>query len=189
MKKAVALALTALFATSAFAGAADPGFYVGGGYGLTKSKIKNLDEKNEGSIDAGHALRAYGGYSFNRIVSLEGSYTKYGKAEADNGYSWDPTALALTANLGYTFDIGFRPFATVGLSYLDLNEAGSKQFTSDTGTAFRYGIGVEYMPAQVEGLGIRLAYEADAFKIESVQEHNSDTLNIGSLYLGASYKF
>ncbi|EDL51721.1 hypothetical protein VSAK1_21999 [Vibrio mediterranei AK1] len=189
MKKAVALVLTGLFATSAFAGAADPGFYVGGGYGLVKSKLKNLDNDNSESLDAGHSLRVYGGYAFNRIVSLEGSYTKYGKTEEDHGYTWDPTTLALTANLGYTFDSGFRPFATVGLSYLDLNEAGDKKFTSDTGTAFRYGIGVEYMPAQVEGLGIRLAYEADAFKIENLQGHRSDTLNIGSLYLGASYKF
>ncbi len=189
MKKAVALALTTLFATSAFAGAADPGFYVGGGYGLTKSKIKSLDSNSDGSIDAGHSLRAYGGYAFNRIVSLEGSYTKYGKAEEGQGYSWDPSALALTANLGYTFDSGFRPFATLGLSYLDLNESGAKLFNSDSGTAFRYGIGVEYMPAQVEGLGIRLAYEADAFKIESAQGQHNETLNVGSLYLGASYKF
>ncbi|MCG9663071.1 porin family protein [Vibrio mediterranei] len=189
MKKAVALALTALFATSAFAGAADPGFYVGGGYGLVKSKLKNLDNDSSESLDAGHSLRVYGGYAFNRIVSLEGSYTKYGKTDLNQQYSWDPSALALTANLGYTFDSGFRPFATVGLSYLDLNESGAKVFSSDSGTAFRYGIGVEYMPAQVEGLGIRLAYEADAFRIESARGNDSDTINAGSLYLGASYKF
>ncbi|MBY6196129.1 porin family protein [Vibrio hangzhouensis] len=191
MKKAVALALTTLFASSAFAGATDPGFYVGGGFGLTESKLDNLDYTFLPSLKGDRAFKVYGGYQFNRIVALEGGYTKYGKFSDShlNGYSWNPSALSLAANLGYTFDIGLRPFATLGLSYLGLNEEGYKAFENDSGTAFRYGLGLEYAPQQIDGLAVRMAYEADAFSIQEPINGTSTTFSVGSFYLGASYKF
>ncbi|MGR5456944.1 outer membrane beta-barrel protein, partial [Vibrio alfacsensis] len=78
MKKAVALILTGLFATSAFAGATDSGFYVGGGFGLMESKLENQDKSIFPTFDGERSWRIYGGYAFNRIVSLEGGYTNYG---------------------------------------------------------------------------------------------------------------
>ncbi|OIN28945.1 porin family protein [Vibrio barjaei] len=192
MKKAVALVLTGLFATSAFAGATDSGFYVGGGFGLMESKLENKDRSYAPTFDGERSWRIYGGYAFNRIVSLEGGYTNYGALTSDSkftkGVEITPTALSLAANLGYTFDNGIRPFATVGLSRVSAELKANGHSEDDSATGFRYGVGVEYMPAQIDGLGLRLAYEADAFNVDMAGV-DTDTYNIGSLYLGASYKF
>ncbi|MCG9658463.1 MULTISPECIES: porin family protein [Vibrio] len=190
MKKAVALILTGLFATSAFAGATDSGFYVGGGFGLMESKLENQDKSIFPTFDGERSWRIYGGYAFNRIVSLEGGYTNYGSLSNSDlkGLKITPSAASLAANLGYTFDNGIRPFATVGLSRVNAEAKYSNHSKSDSATGFRYGIGVEYMPAQIDGLGVRLAYEADAFNVD-MGGFDTDTFTVGSLYLGASYKF
>ena len=190
MKKAIALALCTVFASSAYAGATDPGFYIGGGFGLTESKMENLDESRAPTLDGERALKVYGGYQFNRIVAVEAGYTNYGKLgySSEPDFSATPSALSVAANLGYTFDNGIRPFATVGLSHVSMKFSDSSTSDTDSATGFRYGVGVEYSPQMVDGLAMRLAYEVDAFNVE-VSRNNTDVYAVGGLYLGASYKF
>ncbi|MCL9783617.1 porin family protein [Vibrio sp. S4M6] len=186
MKKvAITLVCYALLTTRAFAGISDPGFYVGGGIGLTKSKITHLDSNtNSDTSDGGEATKVYGGYVFDRIVHIESSYTEYGKSN-----SMDINSLALSMNLGYTFDNGLRPFTTFGLASIDLNESGGQSFTEGSGAGFHYGVGLEYTSTQIEGLGIRVAYEADAINVKTSESSDDETLNASSFYMGASYKF
>lgn len=190
MKKAVALALCTAFASSAYAGATDSGVYIGGGFGLTESKMENVDESRFPTLDGERAFKVYGGYQFNRIVAIEAGYTHYGKlgTSSDTDASASPTSLSLAANLGYTFDIGLRPFATIGLSRVGMELKDNGQAKDDWATGLRYGVGVEYSPQMIDGLAMRLAYEMDAFNVE-VAPDNTDVFTVGGLYLGASYKF
>jgi opacity protein-like surface antigen len=191
MKKAVVLAVSALTATGAWANSTEPGFYIGGGFGLTESKLETSDISGLPTIDGARSLRVYGGYQFNRIVALEGGYTNYGELspQGANDLKMTPSAFSLAANLGYSFDNGLRPFATLGLSRvnMDINDSGHKE--SDSATGFRYGLGLEYAPQMIEGLAVRVAYEADAFNVANIDNGNTVTFSAGSVYLGASYKF
>ncbi|MCL9773907.1 porin family protein [Vibrio methylphosphonaticus] len=191
MKKAIALALCTVFASSTYAAATDPGFYIGGGFGLTESKMDNLDESSFPTFDGERALKVYGGYQFNRIVAVEAGYTNYGKFThpAAPGLSATPTAISVAANLGYTFDNGIRPFATVGLSHVNMEFKLNSDSEKDSATGFRYGVGVEYAPKMIDGLAMRLAYEADAFGVQDPSSTVTNTFAVGGLYLGASYKF
>ncbi len=192
MKKTVAIAISALMATSAWANSVEPGFYVGGGFGLTESKLENQDMSAFPTLDGSRSLRVYGGYQFNRIVSLEGGYTNYGDLShamlQGANAKVTPSAFSVAANLGYSFDNGLRPFATLGLSHVNVDLKANGQSESDSASGFRYGLGLEYAPQMIDGLAVRVAYEADAFKVD-MGGSSTDTFSVGSLYLGASYKF
>ncbi|WP_112479260.1 porin family protein [Vibrio variabilis] len=190
MKKSVVFAVSALMATGAWANSTEPGFYIGGGFGLTESKLETSDISGLPTIDGARSLRVYGGYQFNRIVALEGGYTNYGELspKGANDFKMTPSAFSLAANLGYSFDNGLRPFATLGLSRVSMEFKEGDQKQSDSATGFRYGLGLEYAPQMVEGLAMRLAYEADAFNVD-LGDPRTYTFSVGSVYLGASYKF
>ncbi len=180
------------------------GFYIGGGAGLTNfwdsmyssdgdtisSQVSELESKHS-------TLRLYSGYNINRIVGVEASYTNYGEiTPEDNSVQGhlSPKAFAVAGNVGYTFDTGLRAFAIAGLSVLDINQSAD-WFEKERYVAFRYGFGGEYQPSTATGLTFRLAYEADLYgtTISSIHEGDDTTeayiSQIGSFYLGASYKF
>ncbi|EKJ5335220.1 porin family protein [Vibrio vulnificus] len=191
MKKVVFL----LAAVSAFAQANTndiekkevSGFYLGGGIGATTAYDDGIG-RNELDLKSNDSTyKLYGGYQFNRIVAIEAQYTRYGdiysKYDADR-HMVKPESIALMANLGYTFDSGWRPFATVGLGRTELDFGP----LSKTETSFRAGVGGEYSPKAIENLNFRVAYEVDSFMFDNSPR---DDVNIvlGSLYAGVSYKF
>lgn len=147
----------------------------------------------------GNTLKVYAGYQFSRVFALEVTYSDYGDTQ---GYintlggtqtvEQSPTSVSLAANLGYTFATGLRPFALIGLSVLDLNSS-FVYLDTDTPSAIKYGVGVEYAPAMLKGVQLRVAYEADSYFAEAYdgwgQESNVDTFTLSSLYAGVSYKF
>ncbi|QUM80440.1 porin family protein [Moritella sp. 5] len=163
------------------------GFYIGGGLGSTFS---DSDSNSFYSDTHGNTLKFIGGYQFNRIVAIETQYTKYGDVTPlnnKNGYKWAPTTLSLTANLGYTFQNGLRPFTTIGLSSLDLHQT-TKKIDDSSATAARLGLGLEYTPATLSNINFRAGYEADAFTLKTPGKSDTDVI-LSSLYLAASYKF
>jgi len=192
MKYITALgALTAVVLTSHVQANQDvAGFYVGGGIGSTQIST-DTDGYSFDSDTDGNTLKFIGGYQFNRIVAVEVQYTKYGEVTPivqTRGYNWNPTTVSVAANLGYTFQNGLRPFATIGLSSLDLDES-SKQIDDSSATAFRFGAGLEYTPVALSGVSFRAGYEGDAFAIDNGYGNTDTSVLIGSLYVAASYKF
>ncbi|WP_172379168.1 porin family protein [Vibrio sp. Vb339] len=177
--------------------AADSGFYLGGAIGTSGIDDGGLykDSLIPITVDAeDETYKIIAGYQFNRIVALEAQYTNYGDVVAKNAlnrstYTWSPTAFSISANLGYTFDNGIRPFGIIGLSTIDLDQS-LPVLDDDSGEGIRYGFGVEYTPKQARNVSFRLGYEADAFVIESDSAFESDKdLVIDSFYLGATYNF
>ena len=180
------------------------GFYIGAGAGITtfwdamlsgddgtlSEQISDLKSKHS-------SLRIYSGYNINRIVGIEASYTNYGdltpKDSSVQGHL-SPRAVSVAANVGYTFDTGLRAFAIAGLSILDLRQS-EEWLDDETSVAFRYGVGGEYQPSTVTGLTFRIAYEADVYatSVNSIYSNNQSNdkyiSQIGSFYLGGSYKF
>lgn len=184
--------------------AADSGFYLGGAIGTSGIDDGGLiDSQAPVTFKAeDNTYRLIAGYKFNRIVSIEAQYTDFGDIalktnSGDKVFTWTPQIFSVTANLGYTFDNGVRPFGTIGLSTIDLDMEladGSRPSGNgfdDTGDGIRMGVGVEYTPPTMSALSFRLAYEADAFNVDSYDYgyKTEKTVVLDSFYLGAMYTF
>ena len=197
MKKSILL--LALLSACSYANAAAndvSGVYLGGGFGTT-----NFDDDGgfgSANVDEdGSTFKLIGGYQFNRIVAVEMQYSKYGDLKVNAPYSLlhgtvEHSSISLAANVGYTFDSGWRPFAIAGLGSIDQSYKGEGLGlkANDNGTAFHFGAGVEYAPKKLEGLAFRVAYEGDLFVVDSGTPIIDDyTMTIGTLYAGATYKF
>ncbi|TEW53210.1 porin family protein [Psychromonas sp. RZ22] len=207
MKKIILPSLLLAASTSVFAEnqVKTSGIYVGTGYGLF---IYNADEnwddsKKNGELvedTDGDTFKIYGGYQFNRVIAIEMAYTDYGDA---SGYVYDkanvkhavdqsPKSFSVAANAGYSFNNGLRPFALLGLSYMDLNSNYDFLDTNNP-IAIKSGIGLEYSPAQLNGVQIRVALESDTYIAEAHDglDKNDDlgVFSLSSLYAGVSYKF
>lgn len=189
------LLITALFSSVASANVHN-GFYLGAGVGTTDFDDDGYfqDTNYPISTDADNSYKLIAGYQFNRIVSLETQYTNYGdtnvKVHDQNNTitgKIEHKTYTVAANLGYTFDNGLRPFATIGLGSIDY-KAGS---FSDNGGVIRAGLGLEYTPLQLQHLSLRTAYEVDNYELEEKGFFTSKTYeqSIGTWYLAASYKF
>jgi len=187
----VTFPLLLLSTSSAFAADSVSGPYLGAGLGVYQS----ADTDNHGDLDPdGLGYNLYGGYYFNRIVGIEGNYSDYGDMKTNGQKSMAPTSASVSANLGYTFDNGIRPFALVGLSYVDLHANDSANMSDDTGTGFHFGLGVEYSP--MPNLTLRAVSQADAVSVEnsytigsSTISTDDSTLTFNSVSIGAAYKF
>ncbi|MCG9578245.1 porin family protein [Vibrio tubiashii] len=180
------------------------GFYVGAGFGTTDySEDRYLDDNIAGaySFDESSTTKLIAGYAFNRIISIEAQYTNYGDIDVKpqlntiSDFTMEHSSFTLAANVGYTFDNGVRPFATAGLGSISLDNKSSRLSESDTGTAYRLGLGVDYTPPQFGGITVRAAYEADVYEVEVQKNYGffrqtkTYTPTIGTFYLAASYTF
>ncbi|MCG9625205.1 porin family protein [Vibrio mediterranei] len=178
---------------TSIAAADSTGFFVGVGYGLTESQMKY---ENLPKVDLERAYKLMGGYKFNRIVSVEASYTNYGKRVV--GYFEDkPTSIGVTANVGYTFDNGLRPFGIIGVGRLDSGATyrGEDLHIDNAKPSFKYGLGVSYEIPTLDGLEVRAAYEAEIAEFETpvlVGIYNTKVVHkatYDSLYMSVSYTF
>lgn len=190
---------------SAFANANDSisGFYLGAGLGTTTFDDGGAFDYSGVSIDTDDStVKFIGGYQFNRIVAIEVQYSNYGditvnhpfaKAHGIKDVAIESSSFSIAANLGYTFDSGWRPFAIVGLGSLESSTKIANYSLSDTNGTFHYGAGVEFAPKALHGLAFRLAYEGDLFIEEGVYSNygysDDYAMNIGTFYAGATYKF
>jgi len=197
------------------------GFYVGVGLGgsfyntsLTKSSYYLYDpdgtytingsdlEQLDGS-DTGYLL--YGGYQFNKIIGVEGSYTDYGTFSSNIGtfeFTQKPQSYAVSANAGYNFFNGqLRPFGLLGIGYLVTNQSDAytqmKAWDDDFAT-LHMGIGIEYYPTVLKGFGVRASYTADSYvsdvdtrEISTADKVSQTTLwqHYSIAYVGIQYKF
>lgn len=171
------------------------GFYVGAGLGSTDFDERKLFEELSTnsypySTDPGNTVKFIAGYQVNRIVSIEAQYTNYGDVELTlplekAQFDIEHTSITVAANVGYTFDNGLRPFATLGLGSINLEYLDF----SDSGAALRTGLGLDYTPIQLGGFSFRAAYEVDHYSIEEQETKKTRDLSIGSFYLATTYRF
>lgn len=155
--------------------------------------------------DSSAGFIAYGGYQFNKIIAVEAAYTYYGSfsdtlKKTGGGVveiSNKPSTVSVYANGGYTFGNGLRPFLQLGLGYMMVNgSTTADNIGLDDGAAMRFGLGLEYAPPKLAGLGFRVSYVEDVGMDFNYKSYDNGTdrstlkMNInGMLYVGAQYKF
>ncbi|MCB0739211.1 MAG: porin family protein [Bacteroidetes bacterium] len=171
------------------------GWYVGGGIGNPSGELS--DESNSSTIDLkDKSYHVVAGYQDGRIFAWEMQYVKYGK---DTVEFFDPSSFSASANVGYTFSNGVRPFALLGLGVTDVNIPSPPfgMIVVDSDLSYHYGIGIEFSPRQLNGMTFRLAHEADFVNIEervysgffkSWKETIYD-VDLKSTYAAVMYKF
>ncbi|MCP5078576.1 MAG: porin family protein [Psychromonas sp.] len=205
---------TSVFAETEVDAAKVSGFYIGAGYGSFSYETDSDwdDDQRYGRLTEstdGNTLKMYGGYQFNKIIGVEATYTDYGDTEGyvrtltfnpigikNQEVTQSPTAISVAANAGYSFNNGLRPFALLGLSYMTLDSSYAFLDT-DNPIAIRYGFGLDYAPAMVKGIQLRVAYEGDIYLAEAYNGYNNDAdidievdiFALSSFYAGVSYKF
>ena len=72
-----------------------------------------------------------GGYKFNRVAGIEVDYLDYGES--------DVTSITGQANISYTFHNGLRPFALLGLSFINLKQEKHLIYKDNTHFGGRWG--------------------------------------------------
>lgn len=180
------------------------GFYLGGAIGTSGFDDGGLFEKSLVPIEAKAEDSTYkiiAGYQFNHIAAIEAQYTNYGditftspSSMYRSGISWTPKILSLSANLGYTFDNGIRPFGIIGVTSIDLDESVKSIADSHNGRGVRYGFGIEYIPYNpyetYADVSFRLGYEADTFAIETGVDGVGDKdIVLDSYYVAVNFRF
>ena len=159
------------------------GFYIGGGIGNPSGELDGEDIELKDK-----SYHVVAGYQEGRIFAWEMQYVKYGK-DADDFF--DPSSFSISANVGYTFSSGLRPFAVLGLGLTDAN-VPSPPFgviVVDSDLSYHYGVGVEFSPRQLNGMTFRLAHEADFVNIETrvYKGFSSWSETIYDVYLDSTY--
>ena len=220
MKRVISTALLVVLSTSVMSTEAlspnGKGFYVGVGAGyssntlfLTEGNYNYSDPDNptytfsSSSLDdndVGYML--YAGYQINKIIALEVAYTNYGHfavRKFAKEYAQSPNSLSVYANAGYMFfNNQLRPFGNIGLGYLQKNQSSSYDrldFDKEIVT-IHSGIGVDYYPTILKGIGFRAAFSGDT-AIDSVYTVNDNNTTESKtlwqaynlFYLGIEYKF
>ena len=184
------------------------GYYVGlgfGGTGFTDGDFgKEFDNfKVEPDKDTSFGARVYGGYKFNKIVAVEGSFTYYGNfnykyTEGGSGKAAElnPWGLNVAANLGYDFlDDQLRPYGLIGLGYMSYSQSGKqKLYTTDGSLATVYGFGVEYTPTVLQGVGFRLQFDSTVSAVgvtysDPKKDDKYFMQSFNMLSLNAQYRF
>jgi len=194
------------------------GFYIGVGGGFTYDvalvSLGNFDDTTDthsyttnSTSDTGGGYIVYTGYQINKIIAVEAAYTDYGNFSdkvtrrfplPSITVNSHPRSFSVYANAGYTFANGLRPFGQLGLGYLNVNgDAEAKRLDFiDEGVSLRFGLGGEYAPAKLNGIGFRVAYISDLamdFNYNAYSENKTATTTMmsisGMLYIGAQYKF
>ncbi|OBT14796.1 hypothetical protein A9264_13550 [Vibrio sp. UCD-FRSSP16_10] len=208
----------AVLSSSAFASSNPSGLYALGAVGETgmgdsgywddytdssghMSSIDHVEFEGKGATQL-YSL----GYQINRVVGVEATYMNYGNIDAKvnhkDSYSvYDPESFSVSANLGYSFHNGLRPFAKVGLSYVDLGTTDdiiSPIKGSDKRGGIHIGAGVEYALDLGENHGnvlFRTGVEGDVVNIDINEKTEHGAVEgdydwaLVTVYAGVGYRF
>jgi len=192
MKKGRWLVSFGLLAAAAAgpAAAQDQGLYLGGsvGYSQFKDSCKQLPVPCEGEDTA---VRAFGGYQFNRYVAVEGGFANLGKATGAGSLgpgaqgsfqrevkeAWDLTAvfgIPVTDQLSALVRGGmYRARTTLNVQqtgFPDTHDAG-------TNSGFNYGAGAEF---RLGHIGVRAEWQRwENVGVGSTGEDDIDVFSVG----------
>jgi OOP family OmpA-OmpF porin len=205
----VLVVVTTAVLLSPVAAAEDSGWYLGGNIGQSRATID--DEKivdglhDQGFIttsitndDRHFGYKLFGGYQFNRFLSLEGGYFDLGQfgfaantlpeGSYRGNIRLNGANLDLLGTLPLTQRLGL--FARIGVNYADARDtfsgtgfvAVSAPRSSEDAANYKFGLGLQY--AFTESLVMRL--EAERYRVDDPVEHGADM----DLYsIGLVYRF
>lgn len=177
-----------LSSTIAAAQAADNGFYIGGGLGMSygsnfNDHLKDNFPNTSDVDDKAFAWKLLGGYQFNPMFGLEAFYVDFGKfkgkfSEKQGNASIKGKAeqklsgFGLAATAAWPINEAFSLFGKAGLIYSKGDISGSYSGTDKNGqsvkdsyskdkndTNFMAGAGVHWAIPDVPELGLRLEWE------------------------------
>jgi OOP family OmpA-OmpF porin len=187
------LSLAAVLITAALPlSAADTGFYVGAGIGLSSLDVYEFYPTLGDAIENGDlAYKAYGGYRFSKFLAVEGSYALLGSPQWQERNVLGNRETAEVSVKGWdAFVVGILPvsksfdiFAKVGLIAWD-TEITSVRIQevifseSESGTDPAYGLGFGWWV----GTNVTLRLEGEVLTI-------GDYDDVGQYSVGVSYTF
>lgn len=198
LNKFVLLSVLLLSVESAYAGDSD--IYAGFTYGLTSAELEgtnDVDIIEQLDVSGSHPFGLHLGYDVNDVLSLEAGVRYYG----ENKYSFSgehlgkikPTTFSLSANIGYDFVSGLRPYITVGGVFSKVDSSGDIGLDSNSQMGLRYGLGLDYIYSSMKNITWKLAYEVENITLETSSLEGGDKMNFNfelkSLYAGISYNF
>lgn len=139
-------------------------FYIGGGVGYSRVGSEDFPTNDEDFNDNRVSWKALAGFRFNPILSLEGQYIDFGKAEGSlaevKAHGW---TAGLVADLPLPY---LQPYAKAGALFWNADfdsSVGVGGFhRSEDGTSFTWGGGVRFNLAQ--NLDLRVEYERFTFE-------------------------
>lgn len=194
MRNSSALAILGLLAAAVVAGPAsaqgDKGIYVGGslGYAWHKDACKNLLIPC-GSTDP--AWRLFGGYRFNRAVSVEGGYADLGDVRGEGSVAAGPARLLRSVSAWDVVGVFSVPivdrlsaFGKVGMyrarTEVNVTIAGVPELAGATNSGWLYGAGLGY---DLGRIGVRAEWQRwDNVGGQSTGEDDIDTLTLGLIF-------
>lgn len=153
-KLAAGLAVLATLGVSGTAAAAE-GFYFGGSALQSRFDSDNFDVDDVDNEDTG--WKAIAGFKFTPNWAVEGTYTRFGNAEAPAPGDFSAKAKAFSA-----FGVGIFPagpvdlFLKAGLSRIKAEGNVGAVLFDDNKTEFAYGAGAQFNLGKV---GFRAEYE------------------------------
>jgi len=188
MRKTIGLAIIASILTINInaEGTKPKKFYIGIGIGNMKYHddglvSNNLDDKNSGT-------KLYLGFQFNKITSIEYSYIDYGEYKSYI-ISQKFKEHKLGVNFGYPLkNEELRPFVNVGLASISRDITSGYVYQSDDGGfGLAFGLGVQYEPKFLKGVGVRVGYDSSLFSQE-IGAYTYDQ-RLDMTYIALQYKF
>jgi Outer membrane protein beta-barrel domain len=173
MRKHVSI-LIAIVVIALPAAAAETGFYVGGGFGVTSLDANDFNPDYAGlRLEQNNfGFKLFGGYRFLKYFGVEGGYTDFGNVRVWEGGNLDfykEADVGVTMWSGYA--VGLIPvsgkvdfFGKLGYASYDVNnrvtDDGETEDRSTSGTDLAYGAGINF---RFKKLGMRI--EGDWLKI------------------------
>lgn len=183
---------------SAFAESNAQGVYVGYGYAFThygdSNYINEIVSTPQLSTNSS-GIKCYIGYQFDDLLALELGYTDLGTFTSGlYSQSMSSTTLAITLRDSFLNE-QLHPYFLFGQGFVNSN-ANYHQEARSLRFALHLGIGIDYTPNNLYGLGLRLAYEADiytntaTYRDEEHQATKKEYLqSLQQFYLALQYKF
>jgi len=166
MRKSLVI-MVVMAAMAAPAAAADSGFYLGAGFGLSSFDVGDFyDDYAPLNFEEGNpGFTVFGGYRIIKYLAVEVSYLDYGKVTMHEGLRGFNEALSVSIDQWGGSVLGVIPlskkvgiFAKVGVASWNTSvyyTAGDDTLDlSDSGTDLTYGLGVDFI---IKKIGIRVA--------------------------------
>jgi opacity protein-like surface antigen len=173
-KTTLALLVSSSLLTPLYASAAEPGFYLGGGYSELTLESNNV--RSDADLDS---LFVRGGIQLNEYLAAE---ARLGFGVDDDRISGvkveveDIYGVYLKAGLPTT--VGLYPYALLGATHAKIKLSGGGVHDTTSDSDISYGIGVDYAFSHAVSAGLEYA-----------SLYDSDGEEITGLTLGVNFKF